>query len=392
MRIVADADLPFLDELFAGRGSVVRLGASAIDAAAVRDADAVIVRSVTRVDRRLLEGSRVRFVGTATIGVDHVDVEWLASRGIGFASAPGCNANAVSEYVVAAICELSGRFGFRLRGREIGIVGVGNVGSRVAAKAAALGMNVLLNDPPLARREGGSKYLPLDALMGCDILTLHVPLTTGGPDPTVRLFDESRFLAMRDASIVVNTARGAVVETPALVRAIRRRRVRAAVVDVWEGEPSIDPELLSLADLATPHVAGYSNDAKARASQMIYEAACRHFGWEPDRETGGRLPPPERPVIDPSGDPVAARSPVGPLGVDPEETIRSVVRLAYPILRDDAALRATIDLPPAGRAAEFLRLRNEYPVRREFHAVTVRGGGAAGFPADVLAGLGFRVA
>jgi erythronate-4-phosphate dehydrogenase len=386
VKIVADIDLPFLDEMFAENADVVRLKATAITPASVSDADALIVRSVTKVDERLLAGSRVRFVGTATIGTDHVDTEWLASRGIGFASAPGCNANAVSEYVVAALLELAARFGFRLRGRMIGVVGVGNVGSRVAAKAAALGMEVLLNDPPLARRNGASKYLPLDTLIQCDIITLHVPLTATGTDRTLRLFDEVRFLGMRDASVLINTARGAVVETPALVRAIRRRRVRAAVVDVWEGEPSIDPELHSLATIATPHTAGYSNDAKARASQMIYEAVCRHFGWEAGWDPGGRLPEPEHPVIS------TAAGGEAPSSGDPEETIRRVVRLACPILRDDAALREMIDLPSTEKPGYFLRLRNEYPVRREFHAITVKRSGSPGFPERELAGLGFRIA
>jgi erythronate-4-phosphate dehydrogenase len=386
VKIVADIDLPFLDEMFAGKADVVRLKASGITAGEVRDADAIVVRSVTKVDGALLAGSRVRFVGTATIGIDHVDTEWLASRGIGFASAPGCNANAVSEYVVAALLELSARFRFRLRGRMIGVVGVGNVGSRVAAKAAALGMEVLLNDPPLARRNGASKYLPLDTLVQCDILTLHVPLTTTGIDRTLRLYDDARFLGMRDASVLINTARGAVVETTALSRAIRRRRVRAAVVDVWEGEPSIDPELLSLATIATPHVAGYSNDAKARASQMIYEAVCRQFGWEAEWDPAGRLPEPEHPVI------TTGAGGEAPASEDPEETIRRVVRLAYPVLRDDAALRRMIDLPPEERKDYFLRLRNEYPVRREFHAMTVKRSGSPAFPERELAALGFRIA
>jgi erythronate-4-phosphate dehydrogenase len=389
VKIVADIDLPFLDEMFAENAEVVRLKASGITSAAVRDADAVIVRSVTKVDGSLLDGSRVRFVGTATVGTDHVDAAWLASRGIGFANAPGCNANAVSEYVVAALLELSAAFRFPLRGRMIGVVGVGNVGSRVAAKASALGMEVLLNDPPLARRNGASKYLPLDTLMQCDILTLHVPLTTGGHDPTMHLFGDSRFCSMRDRTILINTARGAVVDTPFLVKAIRSGRVRAAVVDVWEGEPAVDPDLLSLAEIATAHIAGYSNDGKANASMMMYDAVCGHFGWEKKWTLGDRLPEPDPPVIEAGG--VGSGSGALSTAGDPEEIIRRVVRTAYPIRRDDAALRLVAGLTPGQKPGHFLRLRNEYPLRREFHATAVKRGGSPAFPERELAGIGFRI-
>lgn len=400
MKIVADIDLPFLDEMFAENAGVVRLKAPGITAAAVRDADAVIVRSVTKVDASLLDGSRVRFVGTATIGTDHVDTAWLASRGIGFANAPGCNANAVSEYVVAALLELAAAFRFPLRGRMIGVVGVGNVGSRVAAKASALGMEVLLNDPPLARANGASKYLPLDTLMQCDILTLHVPLVAGGLDPTLHLFDDTRFSGMRDRTILINTARGAVVETPALVKAIRRGRVRAAVVDVWEGEPAVDPDLLSLAEIATAHIAGYSNDGKANASMMMYDAVCGHFGWKKTWTLGDRLPAPDPPVIEAggalsapaAGRPSAGAAAHGPAPGDPEEIVRRVVRTAYPIRRDDAALRLVAKLPPGEKPGHFLRLRNEYPLRREFHATVVKRDGSPAFPEREIAGLGFRIA
>jgi erythronate-4-phosphate dehydrogenase len=345
----------------------------------VRDADAIVIRSVTRVDRALLEGSRVRFVGTATIGTDHVDAGWLASRGIGFASAPGCNANAVSEYVVAALLELAARRGTRIRGSSIGVVGAGNVGSRVARKAAALGMTVLLNDPPLARSTGSPLFRPIDELMACDVVTLHVPLTTTGPDATRHLFGAGRIGAMKPGACLLNTARGAVVDTPALSGALRAGRLGAAVVDVWEGEPSVDPELLSLAGIATAHVAGYSLDAKARASSMMAEALAKHFGWDGVSFAGDALPPPGVPVIAP-----------GP-SADPEESVRSVVRTAYPVLRDDAALRAVSALPPGERPGHFLRLRNEYPPRREFPATTVQRDGSADFPERELAGLGFRI-
>jgi erythronate-4-phosphate dehydrogenase len=380
MKIVADVDLPFLDSMFGARAELVRLKGSAITSAAVKDADAVIVRSVTKVDERLLAGSSVSFVGTATIGVDHVDTAWLASRGIGFASAPGCNANAVSEYVTAALLELAARFGFRLSGAVIGVVGVGNVGSRVASKAAALGMRVLLNDPPLARAGGPGRFLPLDDLMECDVVTLHVPLTKSGPDATHHFFDAGRIGMMKPGAILINSARGAVVDTAALPGALAGGRLRAAVADVWEGEPSVDPGLLSRVAIATAHIAGYSADGKAAASVMMHDALCAHFGLEDDWRLGDRLPPPDEPLIDPGG-----------RTADPEEVLREVVRRAYPIMRDDAAMRKLVSLAPPERPGYFIGLRNDYPFRREFHAVTVRGTGGPGFPSRELAGLGFRL-
>lgn len=390
MRIVADIDLPFLDVMFAGRADVVRVSGPSITPALAKDADALIVRSVTRVDGRLLSGSRAGFVGTATIGFDHVDTEWLAARGIAFANAPGCNANAVSEYIVAALLELSDRFGSPLAGSSIGVVGAGNVGSRVAAKARALGMTALVNDPPLERRTGLPGFSPLDDLMDCDFVTLHVPLTKGGPDPTHHLFDRDRIAAMKRGAILINSSRGAVAETAALARALADSRLRGAVIDVWEGEPVVDPELLDRATIATAHIAGYSADAKLAASMMMYEALCGHFGWEKEWDPAGRLPPPEHAWIDavprPTGLNEAPRA--GPEAA-PEAELRRIVRLSYPIMRDDAAMRKTASMPPADRPGYFIGLRNNYPLRREFHGTTVN---TAPDRAPIFRGLGFRIA
>ncbi len=380
MKIVADIDLPWFNSMFGDRARVLRLKGTSITAETVSDADAIIVRSVTRVDERLLAGSRVQFVGTATIGTDHVDTGWLAGRGIAFASAPGCNANAVSEYLAAALLELSARFAFALKGATLGVIGAGNVGSRVASKAAALGMNVLLNDPPLSRSTGSPRYLPIETLLSCDIVTLHVPLTATGRDPTRHFFDHNRIGDMKRGAILINTSRGAVIDTPALCAALAGGHLRGAVVDVWEGEPSVDPELLSLATIATAHIAGYSADAKAAASLMMYDAFCAHFGWEGGRVPGDGLPPPEHPLIG-----------AGPATGESESTLRRIVRTAYPVLRDDAALREVAALPPGDRAAHFVRLRNEYPLRREFPATSVARAASPSFPALELAGLGFRL-
>jgi len=372
VHILADRNIPLVREV----GPVTLYPGRRLTRQRVADADLLLVRSVTRVDAALLEGSRVRFVGTATIGTDHVDRAYLARRGIGFASAPGSNANSVAEYVTAALLELAeSRLPDRaLRGFTLGIIGVGNVGRRVEEKARALGLKVLLNDPPLARATGLPKYRPLEELFQADILTLHIPLTREGPDATHHLADARFFERMREGTVFINTSRGAVAETAALSAALDSGRTAAAVLDVWEGEPDIPADLLEKVFIGTPHIAGYSYDGKVNGTRMIFEAACRYFDLDLTWNPSDRLPAP---------DPAA-------IALDDlrgEAAWRAAVRAAYDIRRDDAALRRILDLPPGDRGAAFDRLRKEYPLRREFAAFTVTGG--ADDDRRVLQRLGF---
>ncbi|MBM3335143.1 4-phosphoerythronate dehydrogenase, partial [Candidatus Sumerlaeota bacterium] len=302
MKIVADENIPFAAEAFAQLGDVVTVRGRAIKRDTVRDADALIVRSVTRVNADLLDGTAVRFVATATIGFDHVDVGYLRQRGIGFASAPGSNANSVAEYVVAALLVLARRKGFRLEGKTVGVVGVGNVGSRVVQKAAALGMKVLQNDPPLQRQTGDPLFLPLEALFDADILTFHVPLTRTGTDATYHMIGDQLLSRLRPGAIVINTSRGAVADTAALLRAAASGRLGGLVLDVFEGEPKINVELVRRADIATAHIAGYSYDGKARGTQMVYRAACEFFGLPAQWDLSAAMSPPPHPRLTVSAD------------------------------------------------------------------------------------------
>lgn len=376
MRFLVDRNIPLCREAFASLGEVSALETTDFTPAAVRDADAIVIRSETRVDGSLLEGSRVRFVGSATIGTDHVDLDYLAARGIAFACAPGCNANSVKEYVVAALLHLAGTRELSLPGKTIGVVGVGHVGSRVVAAAQALGLRVLENDPPLARQTGDPRFVPLGALLDADIVTLHVPLTRSGTDPTYHLFDERLLARLRDDAVFINTSRGAVVETGALIRWLRRGTRRSAVLDVWEDEPRIDTGLLETAALGTPHVAGYSLEGKLNAVRIVRAAACRFAGtvttWEPPAD----LPVP--PPLD-----------LRRVDAAPERLLGEAVRHAYDIAEDDRNLRRIIGLPPADRARHFRALRTGYRVRREFTAVRVLAGPQA--PVAALAALGFSL-
>ena len=274
MKIVADPNIPFVREAFAALGDITLTPGRQMTGDHVREAEILLVRSVTPVNSALLTSLRVQFVATATIGTDHIDKRYLAQHAIGFASAAGSNANSVAEYIIAALLELGSRHGFRLRDKTLGVIGVGNVGSRVVRYAQALGMRVLENDPPRHHAE----HIPLDQLLReSDLVTTHVPL-----DATTRHllhYDNlQRF-------ILLNTARGPVVDNRALLKALDGDHLPAAVLDVWENEPNLSPELLDVVDLGTPHIAGYSFDGKVAGTRMIYEAACRHFDvaptWQP---------------------------------------------------------------------------------------------------------------
>ena len=257
MKIVADANIPFVRECFSSIGEVTVMGGREMTPWLVADADILLVRSITPVGVDLLAGSKVRFVATATIGFDHVDLDFLRRNKIGFASAPGSNANSAAEYVIAGLLEIGRRRHLKLEGTSIGVIGVGNVGSRVARKCAALGMRIYLNDPLLQRQTGDPKYLPIEELYDCDFITVHTPLTFGGPDKTYHLVDEEFLDSLKEGCVFLNASRGGVVDSAALKAAIRSRRLKAVVLDVWENEPTIDIELLEMVDLGTPHIAGY---------------------------------------------------------------------------------------------------------------------------------------
>jgi len=355
MKIIVDENMPYGREAFSTLGEVVTMPGRAMDAAAVADADILAIRSITKVNAALLEGSKVRFVGTATIGEDHVDKAYLAEKGVGFSSAPGCNANSVGQYITEALLELAAAYDFRLHGTKLGIVRVGNVGSRVLNKASAMGMKCVLNDPPLQRQTGDEKYRPIDEIFDCDIITLHVPLTKEGPDATYRLVDEIFLRRMKPGSILINSARGAVVDGTALEEALSGGHLKAAVLDVWEDEPNVDLELFEKVFIGTPHIAGYSFDGKVNGTRQIYEAACAFLSLEPTWDPSPLLPAPECPEVRVNGATENA-----------EATLREAVRSVYDIWNDDKAMRGLFDVAEADRGALFDKLRKNYPRRREF--------------------------
>jgi len=378
MKIIADANIPSVTECFSSVGDVELVAGRQITPPVVADADVLLVRSITPVGPDLLAGSRVRFVGTATIGFDHVDTEYLMRNNIAFASAPGSNANSAAEYVIAALLEIGRRYDIELEGKSLGIIGVGNVGGRVAKKAAALGMKTCLNDPPLQRQSGDPKYLPIEELFDCDFVTLHTPLTFEGIDKTFHLADDKFFKSLKTGCVFINAARGGVVDSKALKTAIRADKLKAVVLDVWQGEPNIDIELLQMVDIGTPHIAGYSLDGKVAGMIMIYKAVCRHFGLKAKFDVDDFLP----------------ESAISQLKVNPEdgtkpEVLARAVEKIYSITGDDRKLREVLKEPAEKRGDFFDSLRKSYPVRREFQNTSVVLKDRASSLAGKLKGIGF---
>lgn len=293
LRIVIDDKIPYIRETIETiTDRAVYLPGAAISREDVADADAMIVRTRTRCDAALLEGSSVGFVATATIGFDHIDADFMQRAGIRWMSCPGCNSSSVAQYLRSVMILLRREKGMALKGMTMGIVGCGHVGSKVAEEARKEGMRVIICDPPLAERGMGDGFVTLDTICNeSDVITFHVPLTRCGDHPTYHMADRELFAKMKRKPVIINTSRGAVVDNAALVEAIDEGRVSLAVIDTWENEPHINADLLERAWIATPHIAGYSADGKVNADNMVIEGLCRHFSLPlPERIEAPALP------------------------------------------------------------------------------------------------------
>ena len=281
MKVIIDHKIPYIKEAISRiADEVVFLPGNAFTKEEVKDADALIVRTRTVCNRELLEGSQVKFIATATIGYDHIDTEYCREAGITWTNCPGCNAGSVEQYVHSVLLLLKREKGLDLEKSTIGIVGVGHVGSRVKRMAEGLGMKVLLNDPPRTE-QGESGFVDLETIAReCDVITFHTPLSRDGKYATFHLVNDEFLLSLKRTPYIINSSRGEVVDTDALLAALATGKVRDVVIDTWENEPDINQELLDAAFLATPHIAGYSADGKANATRMSLEALCRFFHIE----------------------------------------------------------------------------------------------------------------
>jgi erythronate-4-phosphate dehydrogenase len=377
MKIIADENIPCVSEAFASLGDVMPVSGRGLQAEQVKEADILLVRSVTRVDEALLAGSSVRFVGSATIGFDHVDRDYLGAQGIGFATAPGSNATSAAEYVVSSLMVLAEQQDLELAGRTVGIIGCGNVGSRVRERLTALGMQCHVNDPPLREAGVDDDFVDLTTVLQSDVVTVHVPFSRHGAHPTFHLLDARVFNQLRPGTILVNTSRGAVADNTALNDILAARGDLTVVLDVWEGEPSINLSLLEKVALGTPHIAGYSLDGKLRGTEMIYRAACEFLGAQVQWDVSTALP----------ADPAVSL----PEGMEDGALLRAAVLGCYDVRADDRRLRRLSELTADEQPRYFDRLRKEYPVRREFAATRLTGASIPDRIREQLAGLGFTV-
>jgi len=371
VKILVDENMPYARDLFARLGEVTAVPGRPIPVEKLDDADALMVRSVTKVNSQLLDGKNVRFVGTATAGTDHVDQDYLAQAGIAFSAAPGCNAIAVVEYVFSALLMLAERDGFQLTDRTVGIVGVGNVGGRLQKRLEALGVRTLLCDPPRAANGEPGDFQPLDKLVEeADILTFHTPLYKDGPYKTWHLADEALISRLKPGAILINACRGAVVDNAALLKCLEAGQKLSTVLDVWEPEPDLNVALLEKVDIGTAHIAGYTLEGKARGTTQVFEAYSAFIGKPQQIALDTLLPAPEFGRI----------TLHGPLD---QATLKRLVHLVYDVRRDDAPLRKV-----AGVAGEFDKLRKHYLERREWSSLFVQCDDASA--AALLSALGFN--
>jgi erythronate-4-phosphate dehydrogenase len=373
MKIVADDKIPFLKGVLEPYADVVYLPGNSITRKALMNVDALLIRTRTKCTESLLKGTNVRFIGTATIGFDHIDTRFCEKNKIKWTNAPGCNSTSVQQYIAAALLKMSSEFRFSLKNKTMGIVGVGNVGSKIQKLAGLLGMNVLLNDPPRARKEGASNFVSLGTILyESDFVTLHVPLNVVGEDKTYHFFNEKSFKKIKKGAWFINAARGEVTETLALKKTLGSGKLGGAVLDVWEHEPDIDLELMAKTFLATPHIAGYSTDGKANGTSQIINSLCSYFNlplkdWYPES-----IPVPQNHVF-----------PVDGIGKTDEDILREAVFQTYNIDEDNINLRFS--------PSDFEKQRGDYRIRREFRAFTIKLNGGTKKVRKMLEDLGFKV-
>ena len=372
IKIIADNKIPYLKGALESVADIVYLPGSKITKQDLADADALITRTRTKCNKELLEGTGIKFIATATIGYDHIDTAYCDAAGISWTNAPGCNSGSVQQYVASALVLLSRKNNFELKSKTIGIVGVGNVGSKVQKIAEAFGMKVLLCDPPRERKEGSANFVSFETICKeADIITFHTPLNKTGTDKTFHLADDAFFQKVKKGVIIINSSRGEVVETNALKQALRSGIVNSSVIDVWENEPDIDKELLALVTIATPHIAGYSRDGKAGGTTMSVQAVSRFFGLGIDNWQPADIEKPSNPSIC-----------IDTIGKTIEQVIQDAIRATYKIAEDDKRLKADV--------ATFEKQREDYPVRREFHAYNVEFTAGNAKALELIKTIGFK--
>jgi len=352
MKIIADKNIPYLKGIAEYFGEVTYLDGADFTRDNIKDADTLIVRTVTRFDEGNLAGSKVKLICTATIGYDHIDTQYCDSHGIAWHNAPGCNSGSVMQYIISSLIVISRKMDFDLKDKTIGIVGVGNVGKKVAHACEILGMEVLLNDPPRQRAEQNDVFVDLQTIMHeADIITFHTPLIKEGIDKTYHLANESFLHSLKKEPIIINSARGGIVDTQAIKKALKENLISGAIIDCWENESQIDHEYMDMVDIATPHIAGYSADGKANATRMSLESMAEFYHLDKAPLRTVKAPDPHNPVIDLNE------------FADSDDRVYEAILRTYNPIEDYTRLKASPDT--------FKQLRNDYPLRREYFAYTI---------------------
>jgi erythronate-4-phosphate dehydrogenase len=349
LKIVADNKIPFLKGALEPYAKVCYLEGSKISVHDLTDADALIIRTRTICSQKLLEGSKVKFIASATIGYDHIDTRYCRQQGISWTNAPGCNSGSVMQYVASALVRLSLKYGFRFRDKTIGIIGYGNVGSKVAKMAKTLGMRVLINDPPLERRGVDLDFSSIEKVKAAsDIISFHVPLNFDGIDRTLQMGNMDFFQSLKPTCTIINTSRGEVIDGKALKNALQDKKIKSAVLDVWENEPDIDTNLLDLVDFASPHIAGYSADGKANGTTMSVAAVSGFFGLGIKNWFPAEVPLPDNRDLN-----------IDCKDKSLQDIVSELILNTYDIATDDRNFRQN--------PSEFEQQRGSYPLRREFY-------------------------
>jgi erythronate-4-phosphate dehydrogenase len=358
MKIIADENIPQAREAFNSFGDVDFLGGREITNEVLKDADILLVRSITKVNESLLKGTKVKFVATATAGTDHVDKKYLSNNGIAFAAAAGCNSFSVAEYFTSAVSRIFITNNYSFEGKTLGVVGIGNVGCKVVRFGKILGFKVLMNDPPLERKFGSQEFVPIDRILDCDVITLHVPLYKTGIDKTFHLIDEERLNRIKSGTVFINSSRGAVVDNAALKKRLESGNDLITILDVWENEPVLDSELLQKVNFGSAHIAGYSMEGKVNGTEIIYNRLCAFLN----------IPP----VWKPNYPGIAKQEIIIDKKKSFEELLDEIISQIYDISDDDNLLREGIEMEKEKQSNYFDLLRKNYRVRREFNNYTIR--------------------
>jgi erythronate-4-phosphate dehydrogenase len=372
MKVIIDNKIPYIKGALESFAEVIYLPGKETTPEIVKDADALITRTRTICNEKLLAGSKVKMIATATIGFDHIDTVYCEKAGIEWTNAPGCNSWSVAQYIMAALHTMAIEKKLQLSELTIGIIGAGNVGSKIARLCSLIGMNVLVNDPPRQKKEGDAGFVSLlDIQQKADIITVHTPFTYEGEDKTYHLLDEKFIYGCEKDIFLINSARGEIMDTQAIVAALKFGKIKEAIIDCWENEPLIDYELLEHTFISTPHIAGYSRDGKANGTRMSVRAVSRKFGLGIDNWECNNVEIPENSIILLEG-----------RGKTNQGIVAEAILKTYPIMEDNKRLKFS--------PLTFEKQRGDYPVRREFPVYTIQPVDVNPETLKVLGDLGFQ--